>query len=127
MYSPGGTIWGNPLLGSYNAHASHVGSGYAVLQQFNGVSSSFNTVTVYGIYTSFPPIDPMEFVVDFYANGSLPGELVSSSTTTANYVKTGEILLGMYPVYSYTLDIRTNVMSDGYVSPVAQLGTDYWY
>jgi hypothetical protein len=86
MYSPGGTIWSNPLLGSYNAHASHVGSGYVVLQQFNGVSSSFNTVTVYGIYTSFPPIDPMEFVVDFYANVSLPGELVSSSTTTANYV-----------------------------------------
>ena len=65
--------------------------------------------------------------MDFYADGSLPGELVSSSTTTANYVETGEILLGMYPVYSYTLDIRTNVMSDGYVSPIAQLGTDYWY
>lgn len=120
---PFGTIWSNPL---YNA--DHAFGRKPVYQQFSDIDELFSSITVYGINNSnFTQDDSLIFLIDFFEDGTYPGELVSSCQSVAYMKETGVITdPSQYPIYYWTIDIPENSMRDGYVRVFAQTNLCSW-
>lgn len=121
---PDGTVFGYPAVGSDNGYTSDGGAGYQCYQSFAGATGSFTTVTGYAIHTSAP--SDRELQVEVYQPGSSPGALVSSTVAIATPVNTGIPVIG-YDTYSYTVEIPSCDLTDGWVSIMATGGSPTYY
>lgn len=128
---PYGTVWSNPAVGTDETRWSSVY--FPLVQQFNDVPAPFCTITVYGFYHHYQPNDTMEFIVDFYDDGYVPGPMVMSYVCKAVVEETGEIAtvansnpVITFPILFCTVDIPKNYLTDGYVSVLSQMEFYSW-
>ncbi len=124
---PSGTVFGNPAVNYTNAYTSDDGAGYQCYQSYSA-TDNFQTVTFY--FVALPSVPATsDFNIDFYQAGSTPGASFASYTASVNGVNTGEILLGSYPIYAFTVELPDVISTlDGWVSihAAASSNTYYW-
>ena len=124
---PEGTIWGNPAVNYDNAYTSDDGAGYQCYQSYS-TSEDIGSLTFY--FVAIPSVPtPADFNIEFYQTGSTPGAQVAAYTVSVDGVNTGEMLLGSYPIYSFTVDLPDAITEhDGWVSvhAPASSNTFYW-
>jgi hypothetical protein len=108
--------------------------GFICYQSFSGVSRSFNTITVWAVNSSYSNPIAYDLVVKVYNPGETSSTLgvsavpVSSTTAHVVPVATGESL-GLYSIYSYTIQIPITNLSSGWISVCATNSvpqTFYW-
>ncbi|MCD4774345.1 MAG: carboxypeptidase-like regulatory domain-containing protein, partial [Bacteroidales bacterium] len=122
---PDGSVFAYPAVGANNGYTSD--GSYQSYQSFAGATGAFTTVTGFAIHTSAPS-GPRELLVEVYQPGSTPGALVSSTIAIVDPVNTGVQVIG-YDTYSYTIEIPSCDLTDGWVSIYATAGgspTWYW-
>ncbi len=124
---PDGTVFGNPAQNYDNAYTSDDGAGYQCYQHYSA-SDNIGSITFY--FVGIPAVPAtQDFNIEFYQDGSTPGAVIEAFTATADAVDIGEILLGSYPIYSFTVNLPTAVTDlDGWVSVHAPASgnTFYW-
>ncbi len=124
---PEGSIGGNPCQNYDNAYTSDDGAGYQAYQPYS-VSEDIGSLTFY--FVGIPAVPAtQDFNIEFYQAGATPGAVIAAFTATVDAVDIGEILLGSYPIYSFTVTLPDAITEhDGWVSVHAPASgnTFYW-
>lgn len=109
---------------------------YKCFQYFTGATGSFNTVTIWSVNSSLTT--PLDYTlkVELYSASETASTLgttavpLSSTTSLVQPVATGEMLSGLYNIYSYSIQIPTTTLASGWVSVQAQTASPeayfYW-
>ncbi len=123
---PAGTVWGNPAVNYTNAYTSDDGLGYICYQSYS-VENDFQNITFY--FVALPAVaDTVDFNIDFYQAGSTPGAGFASYSASIAGVNTGELLLGSYPIYSFTVELPDIItVLDGWISIHAAASGNIYY
>ena len=126
MNCPDGSVFSTAPVGSDDGYTSTVSAGYKCYQQFLGATGSFNTVTFWAIFTAAPPAT-MNFNIEILNPGATPGTVVSSLNVDAVPVNTSVPVIG-YDTYSFTVEVPSTNMADGWISVQATTAapTFYW-
>jgi len=118
---------------AYTAYPSELmeGTPYKIYQKVIGLTENVGKITFWGLpitccYSYCSGEDPVNFLVEFWEDGSTPGANLASFLVTANVIYVGD-LWGYYPMYEYTVEFPNVDMTTGWISiegQVAGSGTD---
>jgi len=117
---PSGNVFCYLPVNSDNAFTSDLSAAATCYQSFSGATGSFSKVTIWALHTSAPSPD-RELIVEVYGAGATPGGLINTTTTTVDAVATGDTVIG-FAVYTYTIDIPSTSVAEGWVSVAATAG-----
>lgn len=124
-----GSVFYYPPVSYDNAYTSDAEKGFKCYQSFAGATGSFDAVKIWAV-TANSSGSPRELKVEVYEAGETPGTLVSSTVLTVTPENTGEVLLGSYTIYSYSIHIPTTSLTSGWISVEATNSgvgnTFYW-
>ena len=98
------------------------GTPYKVYQKVTNLSDQVGSITFWGVSLTFSGgwyvcsgEDPVNFLVEFWEDGSIPGDNIASYLVTATVTNVGN-LWGSYPLYEYTVQFPNVDMPTGWIS-----------
>jgi carboxypeptidase family protein/type IX secretion system substrate protein len=108
------SLFGNNPTGADNGYWSQYGGTYQGYQQVSGLTSSWSTVTFWGLYTTGAPSTD-DFFIGIYEDGAQPGAEIASYVVTLDPVATGAQAAG-FDIYQYVATIDTRSETDFFIS-----------